>query len=87
MGVVPLECGRSSGVEHHLAKVRVGRSNRLARSNLKTRQTQNAVTIPPFGAKDLCYADVISGRIDRDIAIFAISPMSYSRKVSSFCRI
>ena len=26
-------CGRSSGVEHNLAKVRVGRSNRLARSN------------------------------------------------------
>ncbi len=25
--------GRSSGVEHNLAKVRVGRSNRLARSN------------------------------------------------------
>ena len=25
-------CGRSSGVEHNLAKVRVGRSNRLARS-------------------------------------------------------
>ena len=25
-------CGRSSGVEHYLAKVRVGRSNRLARS-------------------------------------------------------
>ena len=28
-----MECGRSSGVEHNLAKVRVGRSNRLARSN------------------------------------------------------
>ena len=28
-------CGRSSGVEHHLAKVRVGRSNRLARSNFQ----------------------------------------------------
>ena len=27
--------GRSSGVEHNLAKVRVGRSNRLARSNKK----------------------------------------------------
>ena len=27
------ECGRSSGVEHNLAKVRVGRSNRLARSS------------------------------------------------------
>ncbi len=26
--------GRSSGVEHNLAKVRVGRSNRLARSNI-----------------------------------------------------
>ena len=26
-------CGRSSGVEHNLAKVRVGRSNRLARSS------------------------------------------------------
>ena len=32
--------GRSSGVEHNLAKVRVGRSNRLARSN-----------IPIFGIK------------------------------------
>src|SRR5690606_4922855 len=30
---LPTECGRSSGVEHHLAKVRVGRSNRLARSS------------------------------------------------------
>ncbi len=29
----PKRCGRSSGVEHNLAKVRVGRSNRLARSN------------------------------------------------------
>ena len=28
--------GRSSGVEHNLAKVRVGRSNRLARSNFQT---------------------------------------------------
>src|ERR1700761_7233643 len=27
-----LDCGRSSGVEHNLAKVRVGRSIRLARS-------------------------------------------------------
>ncbi len=27
------QSGRSSGVEHNLAKVRVGRSNRLARSN------------------------------------------------------
>gem|GEM_PF-3641673 len=27
------ERGRSSGVEHNLAKVRVGRSNRLARSS------------------------------------------------------
>ena len=26
--------GRSSGVEHNLAKVRVGRSNRLARSKI-----------------------------------------------------
>jgi hypothetical protein len=29
-----LECGCSSGVEHNLAKVRVGRSIRLARSKL-----------------------------------------------------
>ena len=29
---LPNGCGRSSGVEHYLAKVRVGRSNRLARS-------------------------------------------------------
>jgi hypothetical protein len=34
MGIPPISegCGRSSGVEHNLAKVRVGRSNRLARS-------------------------------------------------------
>ena len=39
-------CGRSSGVEHNLAKVRVGRSNRLARSNFSlTRET----TGPPSG--------------------------------------
>jgi hypothetical protein len=31
-----LERGRSSGVEHNLAKVRVGRSNRLARSNFNS---------------------------------------------------
>jgi hypothetical protein len=31
-------CGRSSGVEHNLAKVRVGRSNRLARSNWTKRR-------------------------------------------------
>jgi hypothetical protein len=30
---ITLQSGRSSGVEHNLAKVRVGRSNRLARSN------------------------------------------------------
>jgi hypothetical protein len=29
-----LECGRSSGVEHNLAKVRVARSNRVARSKI-----------------------------------------------------
>jgi hypothetical protein len=30
-----LECGRSSGVEHNLAKVRVARSNRVARSKFQ----------------------------------------------------
>ena len=33
-----MECGRSSGVEHNLAKVGVGRSNRLARSSFETHE-------------------------------------------------
>ncbi len=40
-------CGRSSGVEHNLAKVRVGRSNRLARS--KINRHPRLKTKPPFG--------------------------------------
>src|SRR5262249_11997387 len=43
-----LERGRSSGVEHNLAKVRVGRSNRLARSNyIKGLQPQKSPDLSP----------------------------------------
>jgi uncharacterized membrane protein YecN with MAPEG domain len=38
-------CGRSSGVEHNLAKVRVGRSNRLARSNSILHAPQEAQAV------------------------------------------
>src|SRR5262249_7346116 len=36
------ERGRSSGVEHNLAKVGVGRSNRLARSRFQTKTARRA---------------------------------------------
>jgi len=43
-------CGRSSGVEHNLAKVRVGRSIRLARSNFSTNDSfcTAATALLPF---------------------------------------
>jgi hypothetical protein len=51
--------GRSSGVEHNLAKVGVGRSNRLARSSFSTFQKmmklafmQSAGCWPSSGAAD-----------------------------------
>ena len=51
--------GRSSGVEHNLAKVGVGRSNRLARSSFSTFQKmmklafmQPAGCWPSSGAAD-----------------------------------
>ena len=55
--------GRSSGVEHNLAKVRVGRSNRLARSKYKE-QKQVA-----FGRPFLLPCSQITGqtaRVSRD---------------------
>jgi hypothetical protein len=47
---ITLQSGRSSGVEHNLAKVRVGRSNRLARSN-KIRHLAANPALKKFSSK------------------------------------
>ena len=61
----PNGCGRSSGVEHNLAKVRVGRSNRLARSNFSlTRET----TRPPSGGLSSFWAPVLHRHANAPIA-------------------
>ncbi len=60
--------GRSSGVEHNLAKVRVGRSNRLARSNLNHSYPSGFSTGSPSQAalrrlRAFCWARRSCGRL------------------------
>ena len=53
MGITPFptgrQSGRSSGVEHNLAKVGVGRSNRLARSIFPGMMTNAAQGVSDLG--------------------------------------
>ena len=43
-----MECGRSSGVEHNLAKVRVVSSNLIARSNIFPRGRKRKAAFGPL---------------------------------------
>ena len=81
------ECGRSSGVEHNLAKVRVGRSNRLARSNSEkpARAPSGALCICRTGIR-LARGDGLQGRAKNpgNQSLFALFLCKHRRTVLAF---